>query len=291
MFSFAKLIFRVTLAGTSDRYLLFSFRRIFRDEFMRTCNERGEQLVYEQLFGQALSPDPAAVRRFQKPPLPFVFDFPVLASPHAPANDVEIALMLAGSAVNSLSLFVASVQRTLARCESIVQTQIILRQILSCGVNGDVANLLDPDGRLVYDGVALLSPDSFPNPVLADGHSDAAVVLLTPLRLLSDGRPVRQLTFGDFVRPLMRRYSSLAYYYCGFEPNIDYKWLARESGDVQVGSSSLQWEEWPGMQGGLTGEVRFSAVPADLFPFLQFGEYFHLGKGAVYGMGRYLLRQ
>jgi len=104
MFSFAKLIFRVTLAGTSDRYLLFSFRRIFRDEFMRTCDERGEQLTYEQLFGQALSPDPAAVRRFQKPPLPFVFDFPVLASPHALGNDTEITLMLAGSAVNSLSL-------------------------------------------------------------------------------------------------------------------------------------------------------------------------------------------
>lgn len=291
MFSFAKLIFRVTLAGTSDRYLLFSFRRFFRDEFMRTCDEWGEQLTYEQLFGQALSPDPAAVRRFQKPPLPFVFDFPVLASPHASGNDVDIALMLAGSAVNSLSLFIASVRRTLARCESIAQTRITLRQILSCGVNGDVANLLDSDGRLVHDGLMLLSPDSFPCLVSADGRSDVSVVLQTPLRLLREGRPVRRLIFGDFVRPLMRRYSSLAYYYCGIESDADYKWLAEQSGDVRVGSSVVQWEEWPGLQGGLIGEVRFSAVPADLYPFLQFGEYFHLGKGAVYGMGRYLLRQ
>lgn len=291
MFIFAKLIFRVTVAGTADRYLLFSFRHLFRDEFMRACTERGEQLTYEHLFGQALSPDPAAVRRFQKPPLPFVFDFPILSSAHDSCNDVDIALMLAGSAVNSISLFIAAVRRTFARCELIAQVRITLRQILSCGVNGGVENLLEPDGRLMPDRLALLSPDSFASPLLAGGKCDVAVVLMTPLRLLRDGRPVRRLTFGEFVRPLMRRYSSFAYYYCGIESNLDYKWLAEQSADVRVGSSAVQWEEWPGMQGGLTGEVRFSAVPSDLFSFLQFGEYFHLGKGAVYGMGRYLLRQ
>jgi len=258
---------------------------------MQICNERGEQLTYEQLFGQALSPDPAAVRRFQKPPLPFVFDFPLLSSAHVFGNDADISLMLAGSAVNSLSLFIAAVRSTLARCEAIAHTRITLRQILSCGVNGTVASLLDSDGCLLTDGLTLLSPDSFPCPVSVDGLSDVTVVLLTPLRLLREGRPVRRLTFGDFVRPLMRRYSSLAYYYCGFESDADYKWLAEESGDVRVGYSAVQWEEWPGLQGGLTGEVRFSALSADLYPFLQFGEYFHLGKGAVYGMGRYLLRE
>jgi hypothetical protein len=119
-----------------------------------------------------------------------------------------------------------------------------------------------------------------------------ALSLVTPLRLMHEGRPLRQLSFSTLVRALMRRVSSLAYYYGGIELDYDYKWLTRESEQVDSDTAGLQWGEWGkgsagGRASGLLGRAIFRGDLTDFQPFLLLGEHVHLGKGAAYGLGAY----
>ena len=117
------LIFSLTIDGTvTDRFALFRLRRFFPVELRRaTCGRTipcGEcqdaaGCPWFPLFGQPLSSDPATVKRHQKPPLPFVFDIPLLTPGRADAVDVEIGLTLVGSAVPCADRFIVAVTRML----------------------------------------------------------------------------------------------------------------------------------------------------------------------------------
>ena len=39
--------------------------------------------------------------------------------------------------------------------------------------------------------------------------------------------------------------------------------------------------------GGFLGEITFEGDLAEFLPFLKLGEYLHIGKGTVYGLGKY----
>ena len=115
------------------------------------------------------------------------------------------------------------------------------------------------------------------------------VRIVSPLRIMEEGRPVRSLSFSTLIRSLMRRISSIAYYYGGCEPELDYPWLAELSRTVTTVASALDWVEWRRNLGGLVGQVTFAGPLGEFLPFLVLGEVFHAGKGAAYGLGEFRL--
>ncbi len=113
-----------------------------------------------------------------------------------------------------------------------------------------------------------------------------ALTVETPLRLIRDSRVIRNLTFPIMARSLMRRASSMAYYYGGAEPDADFKWLAQQSDLVATSHDRLQWVEGGRGAAGLAGEIAFTGALGDFHPFLLAGERLHLGKDASFGFGR-----
>jgi CRISPR/Cas system endoribonuclease Cas6 (RAMP superfamily) len=102
---------------------------------------------------------------------------------------------------------------------------------------------------------------------------------------------------------LLRRLSSLCYFHCGFELALDYHELIRQAGEIQTIASELTWQEQSRfstrqrtkiLMGGLVGHVTYEApcVQAMLpfLPVLLLGQYVHVGKGTVMGMGKYTVR-
>ena len=112
---------------------------------------------------------------------------------------------------------------------------------------------------------------------------------LTPLKLTHEGRLVRRFSFAEIARVLMRRVSSLSYYYSGADLPLDYRWLSQAATKVQTATSDCRLEIWSGRPAGLVGSTTFVG---DLEPFhllLQAGSAAHLGKGASFGFGSYQL--
>jgi len=287
---YVRLFFTFTLnADLADPYALFACRADFDAAFRKALSCRrldcvgclsGAGCPYPANFGQKIARDPEAVRRHQKPPLPFVFQFPILPPAPNRGRTLEFALTLVGSAVQEASCYIAAVRLLLEG----MRAAVIRVEAESPG--GGRAAV--PAGA--HPALPLLSPL---DPTLSGPlpPESAAVCLLTPLKLMHEGRLLKSFTFSQFARALMRRVSSLAYYYEGAEPQLDYRWLSQRSEEVQTVCSDCRFVSWGGRPAGVIGTARFSG---DLEPFhllLQLGLATQLGKGASFGFGSYRIER
>src|SRR5262249_28652819 len=129
-----------------------------------------------------------------------------------------------------------------------------------------------------------------------------ALHFLTPARIRTDGDYRSELSFQDLIRALLRRLSSLCYFHCNCELSVDFKSLIGQSSSVRTVATQLRWqrqERFSSKQhqriemGGVTGTVTFEAPDgetlAPYLPLLAAGEWVHVGKGTVMGLGKYRL--
>ncbi len=285
MFTFAKLMFRFELAGpVTNRYALFNIKRFF-PKFSSTYpnNSHIEREAREKIFGQTLTQDQSALKRFQKPPLPFAFTLPVLPLNHKGSLTCDIELVMAGITLNYSDWVIRGVVSSVS--------QLAIEQGFKSNIISITSEALDGSGHHISPDnpeLTLLSGDNFIT-TCTDAAETVRVTLRTPLYQNHNGKPLHCMTFPQFIRPIMRKISSLAYYYGGVELDMDFKWLAEGSFAVGVSEDRLRWESWPNAGSGLVGSMIFSGPLLEYLPFLLMGEQFHIGKKAAYGMGAYTI--
>jgi len=272
-------------------HALFAIRQLFPAAFRRAvgcltkdgdCNG-GPGCPCRTLFDQNLTTDPSALRRYQKPPLPFAFRIPLLPENSIQGSLVELSLVIAGEAISQLDLFLKAVRELIDSSERMGRWQAVRIEAAS----EDGSRILIPS-----EGVGR----EFDLPVLSFGEffsrscapcSCVTIDFLTPLRLLHKGAPLREIPFHAVAGALFRRVSSLAYYYGGEELSHDFKWLAERGREITCGRSGLNWiNRGSGLQ-GVEGTVTFCGELAEFIPFLELGSRLNIGKGAAYGMGSY----
>lgn len=243
------------------------------------------------VFGQKLSPDPSELKRHQKPPLPFAFSFPGLVEPAGgdTPGGVECGLVVVGLAIPHLNMLLEGFCRVLAGGPCAVQADLV--RIGSRDYQGTIHPLRGsrsvnhPEELVVLSSAGLMDRYTW-------GDGPLRIRLLSPLRMIEDGRLLTGFDFSRFARSLMRRVSSLAYYYgdCGF--NCDFKALSAQAAAV----SCTEYHFAPVTPrnrklSGVTGHGCFTGDFNGLLPFLVAGQYVHAGKGATFGMGWYELQQ
>src|SRR5512143_706113 len=118
--NFVQLIVTLQLeADIADRYALFAMKPHFDEAFRHAAGcrgdstgpcSRGDDCPYHRTFSQPLSVDPAALKRYQKPSLPFVFHVPLVSEPPNEGDTVELGLVLTGSAVNLVTDYLAALE-------------------------------------------------------------------------------------------------------------------------------------------------------------------------------------
>lgn len=292
-----RLIFTLELESESaDPYALFGLRPHFVESFRKTaeCGEtwnepctKGKRCPYHHAFSQTLSADPSALRRYQKPSLPFQFDIPVLHVSPDMCRSVEIGLTIIGSALTYANEYIAAMvdmlhapgfRRRVDASLLMVESEGYggIRNVVRIpGKKGEIANLSILSLKGLYE-TTVLSPDA------------VTLSITTPLRLMAAGIPSRQFDFSRFIRALFRRISSLVYYYGGEEADFDFRLLAEQSLMIRPTSADFSWVEWPGRLSGLIGTGTFTGDLSEYHPFLIAGEYLHAGKGASFGLGRFI---
>jgi hypothetical protein len=299
-FNFLKLVFTITLeTDIADPYLLFGTRTDFAEIFRKVvgcdygnCEKclRGIDCPYQQIFSQAMHPDQSAIKRFQKPPLPFVFDPPLLPPPPNNNNRCEIGLTLTGLAVNHVLHFLDAVCFMFGQPESRWTRFAKVEMIESIDYRGSRTVISEHGNRAALDRFYVLSLEGLEKSSILP-TDELRLTFATPLQIMKDGRPLRELSFSALAMSLIRRISSIAFYYCFMELDLDYKWLSRKSNEINIIDNGFRWVEWDKKLSGIIGSAIFTGRMVEFHPFLLLGEYLHVGKGTAYGFGRYRLER
>jgi hypothetical protein len=292
--TFSKIILTLRLQkNIGSPYIFFNLHKQFEAAFRQTVNcgqpscngcRRDRVCPYSRVFAQSLAMDPSALKKYQKPSLPFVFHLPLLADLPNKGMSVALEIILIGPATEYHRQFIQAV--------ALVYSDLAVPLKAECAdYQGNRYLLMGGRGEEYSDRLFLFSAEELQKNELLDR---AEVSLVTPMLLLRQGHALREFTFSTFVRALFRRVSSLAYYYGGDEMPFDFKWLAEQSCRVQTIESDLVWSEWKigpsgGRVGGITGRIEFFGGLEVFSPFLLLGRYFNLGKGAAFGRGKYLI--
>jgi hypothetical protein len=294
----AKLIFTLRAdAGVADPYALFSLKGDFAQSFRqavchadglcRDCRPRAE-CPYQATFSRELASDPAALKRHQKPSVPFVFQIPLLPTPIAPGSEVELGLVLIGSATQHVAEYWGALLHLFQHHRDSFPFSIVRME--SAGCSG-YRTLLAAAGPPRSDLLTTLSLDDLVALNTLDPQR-IPVRITTPLRIARDGSFLREYSFSPFFRTLLRRISSLAYYYYGSMLEMDFKRLSAQSESIAIRENRFHWEEWrKGRLCGITGTGVLSGELTDFHPALLLGEYLNCGKDAPFGLGRYELER
>ncbi len=122
---------------------------------------------------------------------------------------------------------------------------------------------------------------------------------LTPTDLRRKGQRIERLDGAILMSRLLRRLGGLLQTYCRWCPGgFDFTTLVDEASGILCRDQSLEFrhlERLSTRQGarhplsGIIGRVELSQIPARLWPYLVAGERTHVGKGASFGMGKYVL--
>jgi hypothetical protein len=302
-FNLIKLVLTIKIdTNITDPYALFKIRGEVRDAFRRVVKcQNGEceacrasaDCPYNQNFSQLLSIDKSALQRFQKPSLPFIFEFPLLPPAPNRGTIIECGLILAGAAINHLNLYLEAFRLLLKGWGGRKIFKGNLVSIATCDYHGGKEIVMVDSAKIVNERLHLLSAFEIPM-VRSLDNNQVTLSFLTPLRLIQNGKPVKELPFAVLIRSLLRRVSSLAYYYGGEELQLHYKWLSEQSAMVETVHDELCWHVPTGDSGrdrlsGLIGTVTYGGNLSDYHLLLLVGEYFHLGKGAAFGLGQFRL--
>lgn len=243
--------------------------------------------AWHAVFAQELSADPEALKRHQKPPLPFVFSFPHRDSPGNEPDIIECGLIVVGSAIPHAGMLLEGLAKLLADESNPLEGEML--QLASRDYQGTCVPLGRGACIEQAEYLVVLSADGLLERCPWD-CSSMSVRLFSPLKLIRDGRQLARFDFSLFVRTLMRRVSSLAYYYGGSEFDCDFRRLASLASAVVCTDDHFFHNSVGGGNrklAGIGGEGCFSGDFSELMPILTLGTYLHAGKGAAYGMGRY----
>jgi hypothetical protein len=259
---------------------------------------------YAYIFETPPPSDSLILRKYPHAPHPFVMEPPLdAATIYEPGASFTFGLVLIGKGIDYLPYFIYAFEelgrlglgRDRARCS--------LTEV--CGESASPGEktwqaIYRGDQKVLTNGFLVCTGrDAFDDHV--HGHDqphEVTLHLLTPMRLRFDEALANHLDFHVLTRNLLRRLSALSYFHCGRQLDLDFKGLIARAQEVKVEKAELRWVDWTRYSnrqktkikmGGLIGQVTYSGPLGEFLPFLRLGELVHLGKGTVFGLGKYML--
>jgi hypothetical protein len=264
-----------------------------------TCQQTA-RCAYSYVFETPVPPDSEVLRTHEAVPRPFVFEPPLDdKTEYGLGDELAFGLVLIGRGVDYLPYFILAFKALGEVGLGRGRARFRLKQVWA-------RDPLGPWETLIYDGPS----DALRNVEMTAGIAEieeAAAALpdhglsvhfLTPTRLKHSGKMAHEPAFHVLVRALMRRLSSLYYFHCGERWEADYKGLIEKAQMVKTVETAVHWQDWERYSskqkrridmGGLVGSLRYAGPLSDFRSLLVLGAVVHVGKGCVFGNGKYTL--
>lgn len=253
---------------------------------------------YHVVFETAPPPGAEALSTHDEVPRPFVIAPPPASATRYPAGaDVAFDLTLVGRAREFFPHFVVTLREvdgigrgrravTLARIDA-VQPLTELAAMAYAAAN----DLVTPHDLAVTleDCVAIPCPEG-----------GLRIRFLTQTRLTHDGALARHPEFHVLFRRLLGRLSSLSRFHCGTPLDVDFRGLIEQACTVRLVADETRWTRWTRYSSrqdrrmdwdGFVGAATYEGDLAPFWPYLVFGQWTHVGKGATFGLGGYRLEE
>lgn len=261
---------------------------------------------YHYVFDTPIPPGSLRMRKYTAAPHPFVLEPPLEArTSYAPGDRFEFGLVLIGKAIELLPYFVFVFDRV-GRRNGLGSGRGHLSLVevawVPVGISSGEAQTVFalPEGRLRDGYSAATVADLFsgqPDACL-ECSTQVAVRFETPCRLVRGATLTDRPEFHVLFRSLLRRLSSLAYFHCGSDLDLDFRTLAVAAEQVRLIRDETSWFDWErysarqGVRmnlGGIVGEAEYEGDISPLLPLLRLGEVLHVGKGTGFGLGQYTI--
>lgn len=214
----------------------------------------------------------AMLENYQNAPPPYVFETGT-GGPQRSGQTYQLSLILFGRAGRHQRLLRTALRDMVDRAES------------------------RPDGGWVIQNLTESTP-IIPEPSAAPAA--VRVVLETPLRLRVRGQYLKpdDFTFAAMFSSLLRRITQLCAIHADGPPEFDAKTLVSRAQEIKLRSTDLSWQKarrYSSRQkqviplDGLTGHFDIDEDLSEFWPWLWYGQWLHVGKSSVMGLGRYRL--
>lgn len=257
-----------------------------------------DKCIYPYIFETFPPKNVYHLSKYRSIPRPFIIEPPLEKKrEYSPGEIFSFNLILIGRAIEYLPYFIFTFSRLgdvglgrekarykLIRVESSNNFQ--KKEIIYDGEHQTLKNVnIQIDISSIFSSLVVRN-----QPIL--------IKFITPMRIKYQGSYTSYPHFHILLRSLLRRLSSLLYFHCGKELNINYKEVIRESEEIKVSDVSVEWVDWERYSnrqeqrmklGGFIGSALYKGDIGKFLPFLKIGEYTHLGKAAVFGLGKYEL--
>lgn len=259
---------------------------------------------YCYVFDTPIPPESQRMRKYTFAPHPFILEPPFEErTNYAPGDRFEFGLVLVGRAVELLSYFVFVFDR-MGRRNGLGSGRGHLSLVdvswipvgAEAGQAEPIYELPDRQLRNVYRAATIEDLLDGASEGRADEVDRVTVRFQTPCRLVRGAELTERPDFHVLFRSLLRRMSSLAYFHCGSDLDLDYSALATAAERVRLVRDETRWFDWERYSsrqdarmslGGIVGEADYEGDMTPLVPFLLLGEAMHVGKGTAFGLGRY----
>lgn len=243
-----------------------------------------------------------ALQNFSDIPKPYVLEAPAPFSPNgqylAAGSDFQFNLVLVGNAMDQLPLLIFAMQRMLAQGLTAQRVPCALQRVEHLGAGGVSQPVWSVENPVLADHQAALQAPTAPA-----GLQSLHLHLHSPMRLQSQGQPLRadQLTPVVLTAALARRCALLMEFHAGQNHWGAAAQAARHASVNLTQTHDLRWFDWTrysGRQrqtmtlGGVMGRWSLHGSAdtlAQVWPWLWLGQWLHVGKETIMGMGGYTL--
>lgn len=262
-------------------------------------NKAGFAEQLKQLFQPDLPADPVLLRQIQKPAPAFVLS-PDIAQYGLiePKQRIVLPVLFIGSGINAIDPFVYLVRQLGMRGLYHGFGQFVLGGIEAEDGSG-VRSMLWFAGKPLDQLTPPVCNLSWWLERQVCSGDLIQLEMITPLRLMHQGKPLFKAEFATIFPFLLRRVTALLAGYAGIESSYDPARLIFLASRVKLLENKLSWKDWRALKkeqrdqnlGGLMGRLKIGGDElAELLWVLQLGSFFNVGKGATYGAGQYGLK-
>lgn len=262
---------------------------------------------YAYIFETPPPPNSLILRKYPHAPHPFVLEPPLNSTTiYEPGASLTFGLVLIGKGIDYLPYFIYAFEELGQLGLGRDRGRFRLAE-----VHGEAASREDGVWQPIYRGDQKVLTNGFrvrsgldlfnhPHDLAHAPPNTVTLRIVTPMRLRFDEALVNQLEFHLLVRSLLRRLSTLSYFHCGYQLHLDFRELIARAQDIKAEHSDLRWVDWERYSnrqrarikmGGLVGQATYSGSLGEFIPFLCLGELVHVGKGTVFGMGKYRMSE